>query len=105
MTNFFDGNSGFVESVKKLIKEVQTLYKQDEIPWVIGYSGGKDSTAVLQLVWIAINKLPKEQRHKNIFVISTDTLVENPIVSMWVSKSLDLMAAKSRRKRFTPYIS
>ncbi len=95
MTNFFDGNSGFVESVKKLIKEVQTLYKQDEIPWVIGYSGGKDSTAVLQLVWIAIEELPTEQRHKNIFVISTDTLVENPIVSMWVSKSLDLMAQKA----------
>lgn len=104
MKDFFNGNSGFRESVNELIEEIQTLYKQDEIPWVIGYSGGKDSTAVLQLVWIAIEKLPTEQRHKKIFVISTDTLVENPIVSMWVSKSLDLME-KTAEERKLPITS
>lgn len=91
-------NSGFLESINDLKKEIQTLYQQDEIPWVVGYSGGKDSTAVLQLVWIAIRELPEEKRHKTIFVISTDTLVENPIVSMWVSKSLDKMAEVAKEE-------
>lgn len=89
-------NSGFKDSLKMLKQEIQLLYRQDHIPWVIGYSGGKDSTAVLQLVWLAISEIPIEDRHKNIFVISTDTLVENPIVSLWVSKSLEQMEKKAK---------
>jgi DNA sulfur modification protein DndC len=79
---------GFRDTLDLLIAEVQQLYLVDEIPWVVGYSGGKDSTATLQLVWLSIQKLPAEQRKKPIHVISTDTLVENPIVSSWVSRSL-----------------
>jgi hypothetical protein len=71
----------FIEDVNILTKEIQDLYCLDEIPWVIGYSGGKDSTAILQLVWNAIATLPSDKRTKTISVITTDTLVENPIVS------------------------
>ena len=80
---------GFKKAIDSLKREVAELYLSDEIPWVIGYSGGKDSTAVLQLVWMTMAELPKEKRIKPIYVISTDTLVENPVVSLWVSKSLD----------------
>ena len=83
--------SGFRKTVESLMAEVEQLYTSDSIPWVIGYSGGKDSTAVLQLVWIALQRLSKSQLTKPVYVISTDTLVENPIVSIWVSKSLDKM--------------
>ena len=72
------------------------MYLADEIPWVVGYSGGKDSTAVLQLVWTALTSIPEQQRRKPVYVISTDTLVENPIVAIWVSKSLDTMAVAAR---------
>lgn len=72
-------------------KEIQYLYKADSIPWVLGYSGGKDSTAIVQLVWNAISDLPKQERNKSIYVISTDTLVENPVVSGWVRTSLKRM--------------
>jgi len=41
----------------KTIKYIQDLYLLDEIPWVIGYSGGKDSTAVAQLTWEALKLL------------------------------------------------
>ena len=30
-----------------LIVTIQNLYLADDIPWMIGYSGGKDSTAVV----------------------------------------------------------
>ena len=77
--------------LRELTTEVQELYLLDKIPWVIGYSGGKDSTATLQLIWWALSKLEPEQRHKVVHVISTDTLVESPVVSAWVSLSLDRM--------------
>lgn len=44
------------EDVNKLMQTVRDLYQVDDIPWVIGYSGGKDSTATLQLVWLAIQE-------------------------------------------------
>ena len=80
---------GLKKTVAALVDEAAALYDSDNIPWVIGYSGGKDSTAALQLIWLALLKLPKKKRNKPVHVISTDTLVENPIVALWVSKSLD----------------
>ncbi|MCC6781769.1 MAG: DNA phosphorothioation system sulfurtransferase DndC [Planctomycetes bacterium] len=79
---------GLQATIDALVEEVQALYLVDSIPWVVGYSGGKDSTATLQLVWLALQRLPAEKRHKPVHVISTDTLVENPVVSRWVTRSL-----------------
>ena len=85
-------NSAFAElglatTVEAVCEEIRELYRMDEVPWVIGYSGGKDSTAVLQLVWIALKKLRSEERVKPVHVISTDTLVEQPLVAAWVGAS------------------
>lgn len=73
------------------IETIQQLYKEDNIPWICGYSGGKDSSAVVQLVWMAISQLPDWQRSKTIHVISTDTLVESPVVALWANNSLEKM--------------
>jgi len=91
-------NEDIEKVVDLLEKQIQQLYLSDEIPWVVGYSGGKDSTATLQLVWNAIQKLPKDKRWKEIFVISTDTLVENPVVAMWVTASLEKMAKQAKEQ-------
>jgi DNA sulfur modification protein DndC len=79
---------GYKETVDALVEEIQLLYMADSIPWVVGYSGGKDSTATLQLVWLAIEGLDPEKRHKKVEVVSTDTMVENPVVAAWVANSL-----------------
>ena len=86
------------KTVSLLINQIQELYLSDPIPWVVGYSGGKDSTAVLQLVWRAIADLPKNQQVKTVHVISTDTLVENPIVALWVENSLRVMSEQVRKQ-------
>jgi DNA sulfur modification protein DndC len=93
---------GLKQTVKLLCDEIRELYLWDAIPWVIGYSGGKDSTAVLQLVWLALQELPPEQRAKPVHVISTDTLVEQPIVAKWVETSHEriMVAAKSQQLPF-----
>lgn len=86
----FDGN-GLKAAVKDLKEEIQLLYQADDVPWIVGYSGGKDSTACLQLIWLALRSMPPELRKKPIHVISTDTLVENPVVAAWVTHSLEAM--------------
>ncbi|MFD0435282.1 DNA phosphorothioation system sulfurtransferase DndC [Streptomyces chartreusis] len=100
----FNGRS-LDEIVTELTEEIRELYTADQVPWVIGYSGGKDSTAVLQLVWMALADLPAEQRTKAVHVISTDTLVENPVVAAWVSASLGTMqdAAQAQSLPIEPH--
>ena len=77
-----------VERIKALIKD---LYLSDSMPWIVGYSGGKDSTTCVQLIWLSLLELPFEKRRKPVHVISTDTLVENPVVAAWVRNSLTKM--------------
>ena len=95
--------AGVEPVVEKLEKQIRELYCSDKVPWVVGYSGGKDSTATLQLVWNAIKKLPKEKRNKDVFIISTDTLVENPVVAMWVTASLEKMKEEAEKQNLPFY--
>lgn len=96
--SFFD-DSGFSNSIAAVCEEITSLYLADTTPWVIGYSGGKDSTAVTQLVWMALARLePSKKNHKPIYVITTDTLVENPVVAAWVRSSLDAMKQEAQRQ-------
>ena len=96
---------GLAEVSSELLAEIRDLYRSDEVPWVVGYSGGKDSTATLQLVWLALARLAPEERTKPVHVISTDTLVENPVVAAWVTRSLDAMrvAAQDAGLPFVPH--
>jgi DNA sulfur modification protein DndC len=89
---------GFKATIAERMEVVKKLYLSDTIPWVVGYSGGKDSTATLQLVWKALRQLAPEQLHKDVHVISTDTLVENPIVAQWVAHSLKVMEAAAKEQ-------
>lgn len=86
---------GFKQTIARLLDEIADLYRADSTPWVLGYSGGKDSTATLQLVWMALSRIEPIARMKPIHVISTDTLVENPIVAAWVGRSLDKLGEKA----------
>lgn len=74
------------------IKE-QYLEQDNNIPWIIGFSGGKDSTTVLTLVWRALLSV-KEQKGadaltREVYVVNNDTLVENPIITDYVLEVLD----------------
>lgn len=69
-------------------EEIQQLYLDDKRPWVIGYSGGKDSTAILRLVCESLIMLPSNMRTKPVFVVSSDTLVETPVVVSLIGETL-----------------
>ena len=83
------------EKFQKIIDEIQDQYHfSDETtrPWIIGFSGGKDSTVLLTLVWMALKKLqetiPDFKFKRDVHVVCNDTLVENPIITDYVEDVL-----------------
>jgi DNA sulfur modification protein DndC len=78
-------------------KEIQEVYLSDERPWVVGYSGGKDSTTALQMIWIALSQLDAAKLKKPVYIIASDTLVETPKIVEYIDESLDRMNEAARR--------
>ncbi len=76
-------------------EEIRQMYLDYSYPWVVGYSGGKDSTATLQLIWYALAELAVEQRQKPVYVISSDTLVETPVIVDYISETLRLIGEQA----------
>jgi DNA sulfur modification protein DndC len=68
----------------------QYLFDEHETrPWIIGFSGGKDSTLLLQMVWNALKKLDPFLLRRRIHVVCNDTLVENPRIVKFINKTLE----------------
>lgn len=75
-------------SIQDVYDEIREVYRRYSQPWVIGYSGGKDSTTVLQLIWKALEELKPEERQKPVFVIASDTKVETPMIVDYLDQTL-----------------
>ncbi len=85
-------NSFFNENtVDDLLEEIRYVYQSDDRPWIIGYSGGKDSTAVVELVYKMLANMPDWQRNKNVYIVSSDTRIENPLIKIYLNKMNDLI--------------
>lgn len=67
-----------------IIEEMRLVYKHDQRPWMLGYSGGKDSTLLCQLVFEMLLTLTPEERTKKVYIVTSDTMVENPIVKEYM---------------------
>lgn len=77
--------------INNIIEEMKIVYKNDNRPWIIGYSGGKDSTVVVQLVFMMLQSLKPEELHKDVYVVSSDTLIENPIILAYLKDASELI--------------
>lgn len=81
----------FVKIIDELVDQFE-FADSSERPWIIGFSGGKDSTVLLTLVWMALLKLketiPNYNFKRNVYVVCNDTLVENPIITSYVDDVL-----------------
>jgi DNA sulfur modification protein DndC len=81
-----------------IIAELKDEYLQDHgTPWIIGFSGGKDSTLLAQLVLDMLLSLPPRRRTREVHVVANDTLVESPVIA----GHLDLVLERIR-KAVTP---
>src|ERR1700722_13928311 len=92
-------------------REIREVYLSDNRPWVVGYSGGKDSTCALQMVWTALAALRPDQRRKPLYVISSDTLVETPVIVRYIDVTLRRIEAAAaaqnlpiKAKKVTPNV-
>ena len=88
-------------TLKDIYDEIRNVYLSDNRPWILGFSGGKDSTCMTQLIWNALSELLTEKLHKKIYIISSDTLVESPKVIEQIATSLDIME-KAAQKSHLP---
>jgi DNA sulfur modification protein DndC len=86
--------------IKHIQAEIIDQFQIDDNnrPWIIGFSGGKDSTMLLQLVWYAIKSInPIIRNKRKIYVICNDTLVENPKIVDFIYRTLDNIVKAARK--------
>jgi DNA sulfur modification protein DndC len=78
------------ENIKHIENEIIDQYINDELsrPWIIGFSGGKDSTLLLQLVWNALTRIDPLLLTRRVYVVCNDTMVENPKIVQFIKKTL-----------------
>lgn len=71
-----------------VVDSVRTEYLSEvqDYPWIIGFSGGKDSTVVAQAVFEALLQVPPSKRKRHVHVVSNDTQVESPLVMAHLAK-------------------
>ena len=76
-------------------EEIKSRYMgSDTRPWIVAYSGGKDSTLLTQLVFEAIKEVPPSKRNRKVYVLSSNTTVDPHVIEL-VRKSIDQMNASS----------
>jgi DNA sulfur modification protein DndC len=81
------------ERLDNIRAELKAEYLEPhERPWIIGFSGGKDSTLVLQLVFEMLLELPPSRRARPVHVLSNDTRVESPVVQTFIDGALNRIA-------------
>lgn len=85
------GYTGEFQIFEDIIMEMATVYQHDRRPWMIGFSGGKDSTLLCCLVLEMVQRLPKIKRNKTVYIVSSDTMVENPIVKDYMHRMSNMI--------------
>jgi DNA sulfur modification protein DndC len=84
-------------SIRESIDIIKELYLSDNRSWIIGFSGGKDSTVILSLVYFALSVIPKKQLTKPVYVVCSDTLVETPVVVNLIKNVLKNVAEHAKK--------
>lgn len=89
--------------IHDIIEELEDQYLEEDRynrPWIIGFSGGKDSTVMLTLTWMAMQKA-REEGHKltrQVYVVNNDTMVENPVIEEYVITVLNTIQNAAREQ-------
>lgn len=81
------------EVLRRKLREIRTQLRSEYLqphdkPWIIGFSGGKDSTLLAHLVLECLMAVAPDERKRRVFIVSNDTLVESPIFQSFVDRLL-----------------
>lgn len=92
-------NHEVLQQFQKIIEQMKLVYKHDSRPWMIGFSGGKDSTLLCQLTFEMLQQLTPEERNKKVYIVTSDTMVENPIVKAYMQQMSNAINNASHEKQ------
>jgi DNA sulfur modification protein DndC len=92
--------------ILSIIKELIDQYQEEDRynrPWIIGFSGGKDSTVLLTLIWLALLKIRENNTattfKRQVYVVCNDTMVENPVIEEYVSNVLQTIQKAAKEQQ------
>lgn len=92
MATMLAAEEGLGDKLEAARRELLAEYRADhDYPWIIGFSGGKDSTLVAQLVFEMLLDLPPSERKRQVHVVANDTLVEAPLIARHLDAMLERM--------------
>src|SRR5262249_2478691 len=80
--------------ISRTIEEITAVINEWHGPIVVAYSGGKDSSAVLKLVYSSLRQNARPL--VPVSIVYCDTLVENPILDRFVKKTLRALTREAR---------
>ena len=83
---------------------MKLVYQSDSRPWIIGYSGGKDSTVVVHLAYEMLHRLDPKERKKDVYIVSSDTLVENPLIKIYLDEMLQKLREAAEKDRLPLHV-
>jgi DNA sulfur modification protein DndC len=86
-----------IRTYKGIRDTLSQLYLEDARPWLVGFSGGKDSTMLASLIFDAVLSVPAVQRKKPVSILCTDTRVEIPAIAEMVESTLARMQKFSQQ--------
>ncbi|TIM30553.1 MAG: DNA phosphorothioation system sulfurtransferase DndC [Mesorhizobium sp.] len=80
------------DRLKAILADIRDEYLQPHsTPWILGFSGGKDSTLLAQLVSEMLLSLPPRKRQRTVHIVANDTLVESPVIANHLDMVLERM--------------
>ena len=87
-----------MELWQEVIRDMRAEYLDEShhFPWILGFSGGKDSTLVAHAALEMLTALPPSRRNRPVHIVSNDTLVESPVVIAHLNKVTQAIAGMAR---------
>src|SRR6266545_4571024 len=82
------------DQVTATIELIREQYADADAPWILGFSGGKDSSALLRLVYAAL--LGLKRRDTRVSILYCDTGVEIPVVAGLVRRTLRQLSREAK---------
>ena len=95
---FIGSDDRFIMLLNKTRSQILDRYKRYKRAWIVTFSGGKDSTCVLQLMYEIITKLPEEELNPT-YAILSDTLVEAPNVEIYFKNIVEAINLDAQTRR------
>ncbi|WP_442861875.1 DNA phosphorothioation system sulfurtransferase DndC [Campylobacter sp. P091] len=99
--SFVSSSDKFIVHLNQTRDKILDIYSRYKRAWIITFSGGKDSTCVLQLIYEMMIKLPKDRLNPT-YAILSDTMVEAPNIKEYLYEIVEIIN-KDAKNRNLPF--